>query len=105
MRTYVNTFSNVTTKVLTYSHLQSLTQGFGLGPVYAAYDTIWVKGLMIAATALPFVWFIYTGLLCLIEFKAPKWHPGLVIFIVWLLTLIMLSVTGFMGCLPILLNS
>ena len=32
MRTYVNTFSNVTTKVLTYSHLQSLTQGFGLGP-------------------------------------------------------------------------
>lgn len=73
--------------------------------VYAAYDTIWVKGLIIAAAALPFVWFIYTGLLCLIEFKAPKWHPGLVIFIVWLLTLIMLSVTGFMGCLPILLNS
>lgn len=35
MRTYVNTFSNVTTKVLTYSHLQSLTQGFGLGPKYA----------------------------------------------------------------------
>ena len=34
MRTYVNTFSNVTTKVLTYSHLQSLTQGFGLGPPY-----------------------------------------------------------------------
>ncbi|MBS7276788.1 MAG: hypothetical protein KIG67_00680, partial [Bacteroidales bacterium] len=32
MRTYVNTFSNVTTKVLTYSHLQSLTQGFGRGP-------------------------------------------------------------------------
>ena len=32
MRTYVNTFSNVPTKVLTYSHLQSLTQGFGLGP-------------------------------------------------------------------------
>ena len=34
MRTYVNTFSNVTTKVLTYSHLQSLTQGFGLGPIF-----------------------------------------------------------------------
>ena len=28
----MNTFSNVPTKVLTYSHLQSLTQGFGLGP-------------------------------------------------------------------------
>ena len=38
MRTYVNTFSNVTTKVLTYSHLQSLTQGFGLGP---KWDIIW----------------------------------------------------------------
>lgn len=37
MRTYVNTFSNVTTKVLTYSHLQSLTQGFGLGPEYALH--------------------------------------------------------------------
>lgn len=36
MRTYVNTFSNVPTKVLTYSHLQSLTQGFGLGP----YDVV-----------------------------------------------------------------
>ena len=33
MRTYVNTFSNVPTKVFTYSHLQSLTQGFGLGPI------------------------------------------------------------------------
>ena len=72
---------------------------------YAAYDTVWVKGLIIAAMALPFVWFIYTGLLCLIEFKVPEWHPGLVIFIVWLLTLIMLSVTGLMGCIPILLNS
>ena len=37
MRTYVNTFSNVTTKVLTYSHLQSLTQGFGLGPYFPPY--------------------------------------------------------------------
>ena len=33
MRTYVNTFSNVPAKVFTYSHLQSLTQGFGLGPI------------------------------------------------------------------------
>lgn len=33
MRTYVNTFSNVPTKVFTYSHLQSLTQGFGLCPI------------------------------------------------------------------------
>ena len=32
-RTYVNTFSNVPTKVFSYSHLQSLTQGFGLGPI------------------------------------------------------------------------
>ena len=38
MRTYVNTFSNVTTKVLTYSHLQSLTQGFGLGPINPEID-------------------------------------------------------------------
>ena len=38
MRTYVNTFSNVTTKVLTYSHLQSLTQGFGLGPLIERFS-------------------------------------------------------------------
>ena len=41
MRTYVNTFSNVTTKVLTYSHLQSLTQGFGLGPIDQLRSVIW----------------------------------------------------------------
>ena len=39
MRTYVNTFSNVPTKVFTYSHLQSLTQGFGLGPLYASENS------------------------------------------------------------------
>ena len=32
MMTYLNTFCNVRTKVLTYSQLHSLTQGFGLGP-------------------------------------------------------------------------
>ena len=33
MMTYLNTFCNLRTKVLTYSQLHSLTQGFGLGPV------------------------------------------------------------------------
>ena len=36
MVTYLNTFCNVRTKVLTYSQLHSLTQGFGLGPEYKA---------------------------------------------------------------------
>ena len=32
MLTYLNTFCNVRTKVLTYSQFHSQTQGFGLGP-------------------------------------------------------------------------
>ena len=68
--------------------------------LYSALNLIWVKGLIVLAISLPFIWFIYTGLQCIIDFKVPKWHPGLVIVIVWLLTLIMLSVTAFMGCIP-----
>ena len=38
MMTYLNTFCNVRTKVLTYSQLHSLTHGFGLGPEEVTVD-------------------------------------------------------------------
>ena len=37
MMTYLNTFCNVPTKVITYYQLHSLTHGFGLGPKKGGY--------------------------------------------------------------------
>ena len=37
---------------------------------------------------LPFVLVTYWGLLMLFDLKAPKWHPGFVIFTLWLISLV-----------------
>ena len=41
----MNTFCNVRTKVLTYSQLQSLTQGFGLGPKLVRKESLLTAAL------------------------------------------------------------
>ena len=79
-------------------------QGFlGLGQLYneglselyreapAIADAInqpWVQGLLILVVALPFLGILYGSLQMLFGFKSPKWHPGLVIFILWLMSII-----------------
>ena len=49
---------------------------------------------------LPFLGILYGALQLLFGFKAPKWHPGLVIFILWLLAVVALGIliaTGFIS--------
>lgn len=41
---------------------------------------------------LPFVLVTYWGLMMMFGLKAPKWHPGLVIFTLWLVALVVLCV-------------
>ena len=48
----------------------------------------WVQGLLILVVTLPFVGILYGSLKMLFGFKSPKWHPGLVIFILWLMSII-----------------
>ena len=49
---------------------------------------------------LPFISILYGALQLLFGFKSPKWHPGLVIFILWLLAVVALGIllaTGFIS--------
>lgn len=49
---------------------------------------------------LPFLGILYGALQLLFGFKSPKWHPGLVIFIVWLLSVVatgILIATGYIS--------
>ena len=47
-----------------------------------------VRILLLLAIFLPMLWLLYGALQMLFGFKSPKWHPGLVIFILWLLVLV-----------------
>lgn len=76
---------------------------FGLGRLYdqgiselyhaapSAALALTQPGVRILATLvvfLPFLGILYGALQLLFGFKSPKWHPGLVIFILWLLSVI-----------------
>jgi len=57
--------------------------------------TPWVVVLLALAVILPFVGMLYGGIQLIFGFKSPSWKPGLVIFILWLIVLIVLLVLGF----------
>lgn len=80
---------------------------FGLGEVYGeglrylgdyspafvtALSTPWVCILLLLALGLPFIGFLYAGLQLIFQFRVPSWHPGLVIFVLWLIIVIVLCV-------------
>ena len=60
-------------------------------------DTGWVMVLLALAVILPFVGILYGGIQMLFGFKSPSWKPGLVIFVLWLIILVVLFVLGFAG--------
>ena len=67
----------------------------GLGELYRTVPDIanvllqpGTQILLLLVCFLPFLGLLYGGLQLLIGFKSPKWHPGLVIFILWLLSII-----------------
>lgn len=44
----------------------------------------------------PFIAFVYAGVMLLFDLKAPKWRPGLCLFVIWLLALTVLAVLSAM---------
>ena len=51
-----------------------------------------VVTLMVLCAVLPLLLMLYEGLKLIFNFKAPKWHPGLVIFVLWLIAMVVLGV-------------
>ncbi len=51
-------------------------------------STPWVGMLAIAIYALPFIGMLYGSIMLLFRIKSPSWHPGLVIFVLWLIAVI-----------------
>ena len=50
--------------------------------------TKWVGILAVAVYALPFIGMLYASIMLLFRIKSPSWHPGLVIFVLWLIAII-----------------
>ena len=59
-----------------------------------------IRILAFVVVLLPFVGMLYGGCQLIFGFKSPRWHPGLVIFILWLLCLVALGVIVVLGVLP-----
>ena len=49
-----------------------------------------VRMLAICSCFLPFIGLLYAAVMMIFGLKAPKWHPGLVIFILWLISIVAL---------------
>ena len=81
--------------------------GYGMSELYESVpalagllSTTGMRLLLLLVVFLPFVGILYGALQLLFGFKSPKWHPGLVIFILWLLSVIatgILVAAGFFG--------
>ncbi|MGM9738555.1 MAG: PspC domain-containing protein [Candidatus Cryptobacteroides sp.] len=65
--------------------------------LYAMYRILWVQCLLGAVYFLPFIGMIYGSLQMIVGFKSPKWHPGLIIFIVWLTAITMIAVLAMLA--------
>jgi len=60
-------------------------------------NTTWVGILAALVYTLPFVGMLYGGILMVFHLKSPSWHPGIIIFVLWLLALVALIILG-VGC-------
>ncbi len=56
-----------------------------------AAANVWIQGLLLLAFFLPMLGMLYAGLQLVFNFRQPKWHPGTVIFILWLVALLVLA--------------
>ena len=64
---------------------------------YEMVNTPWILVLVILAIVLPLIGLIYGGVQMIFGFKPPKWRPGLVIFILWLIVLTVVAVLFGLG--------
>ena len=64
---------------------------------YDMVNTPWILVLVILAIVLPLIGLIYGGIQLIFGFKPPKWRPGLVIFVLWLVVLVVVGVLFALG--------
>ncbi len=60
-----------------------------LGVDLVTDPTFW--GLILVMIGLLCIWFLYNGVMLLFDLKSPSWHPGLVIFLSWIVSIFILS--------------
>lgn len=60
--------------------------------VLSVVSYFWIKFLAAIVYFLPFIGMLYAGFLMIFNLRAPKWHPGLIIFVLWLLCIIALAI-------------
>lgn len=65
--------------------------------LYDLLSTPWVVALAALAVILPFVAILYGGIMLIFGFKSPSWRPGLVLFVLWLIDIIVLLVLVIAG--------
>ena len=64
---------------------------------YDMVNTPWIMVLAVLAVVLPLIGLIYGGIQMIFGFKPPRWRPGLVIFVLWFVVLVVLAVLFAMG--------
>ena len=55
-------------------------------------EVVWIKVLAAAVYFLPFIGMLYAGIMLTFNLRSPKWHPGLIIFVLWLICIIALAI-------------
>ena len=78
-------------------HFESFTFEFGdidefeylIGSGISTNSTLWY--LITTMVIIMGIWFVYNGIMLLFNLKAPKWKPGLVLFIAWLFSLLAIA--------------
>lgn len=55
-------------------------------------DTLWVKILSLTVYTLPFIGMLYASIMMLFRIKSPSWHPGLLIFVIWLMAIVAFAI-------------
>ena len=52
---------------------------------------------MLLSCFLPFVGMLYGGIMMIFDLRTPRWRPGLVIFLLWIIALTVVTVLTLMG--------
>lgn len=64
---------------------------FPLFPIIHGCGLVWLEILTLAVCAIPCIGIIYAGILLLFRLQPPRWKPGLILFLAWL---VLLAVTA-----------
>jgi phage shock protein PspC (stress-responsive transcriptional regulator)/tetrahydromethanopterin S-methyltransferase subunit G len=67
-------------------------------PIFSVgVPAVLLKIVLMLVVFLPFLGMLYGGIQMIFGFKPPRWKPGLIIFVLWLIALIALVVLGLAG--------